>query len=347
MPRVAGCDPGTSSLDVLVLDGGTVAAQARFEPPALRADPSLPVRWLRERGPFDLVAAPSGYGLPLVRAADCTDAQLELLSLVRPDERGTAKGVGGFTAVARAFRDSDLPAVFLPGVIHLPTVPAHRKLNRIDLGTPDKLCAAALAVAGERPGLPRPSGATCVLEVGSAFTACLVVDDSGEVIDGVGGTSGPVGWRSGGAWDGEVAYLLSPLRKADLFAGGAGDLGEPTATVRASFEATAKAVFGLCLLYDCRRIVASGSEANWSVGIATTCAGRLDCEWAAVEPLPGAWVKHAAQGAAIIADGLAGGRFAPAVERLRLREATGTVLDWITHPRADEVRRAFGVGRPG
>src|SRR5579883_1674376 len=122
MPRVAGCDPGTSSLDVLILDDGTVADQVRFEPDQLRADPAAPVAWLRDRGPFDLIAGPSGYGLPLVRAADCTDTQLALMSLVRPDERRSAKGVGGFSAVARAFRDSGLPVVFLPGVIHLPTV---------------------------------------------------------------------------------------------------------------------------------------------------------------------------------------------------------------------------------
>jgi predicted butyrate kinase (DUF1464 family) len=37
--------------------------------------------------------------------------------------------------------------------------------------------------------------------------------------------------------------------------------------------------------------------------------------------------KAAAQGAAVIADGLAGGRHADVVEALRLREARGTVLD--------------------
>jgi len=145
MPRVAGCDPGTSSLDVLVLDNGSVTDQVRFTPEQVRADPSAAVLWLRERGPFDLIAGPSGYGLPLVPAADCTDAQLALMSLIRPDERG-AGGVVGFSAVAREFRESGLPVVFLPGIIHLPTIPPHRKLNRIDLGTPDKLCVAALAL---------------------------------------------------------------------------------------------------------------------------------------------------------------------------------------------------------
>src|SRR5215831_5374566 len=145
--RVAGCDPGTSSLDLLAIDDDGVVGQVRIEPDELRTDPPIPIQWLRETGPFDLIAGPSGYGLPLVRAADCTDAQLDLMSLVRPDERGSAKGVGNFSAAARALRDSGLPVVFLPGVIHLPTVPAHRKLNRIDLGTADKLCVAALALA--------------------------------------------------------------------------------------------------------------------------------------------------------------------------------------------------------
>src|SRR5690349_24945530 len=162
MVRVAGTDPGTSSLDLLVLDDGVVRDQVRVAPDGLRADVELPLRWLAERGPFDLVAGPSGYGLPLRRAADCTDRDLALLSLVRPGDGGRG-GVLGFSAVVRAFRASGLPVVFLPGVIHLPTVPVHRKINRIDLGTPDKLCVAALALAQGLDG--------CVVELGTAFTA--------------------------------------------------------------------------------------------------------------------------------------------------------------------------------
>jgi predicted butyrate kinase (DUF1464 family) len=52
-----------------------------------------------------------------------------------------------------------------------------------------------------------------------------------------------------------------------------------------------------------------------------------------LENLPGAWVKHAAQGAAVLADGLAGGGHARLVEHLELCGAGGTVLDWICHPR--------------
>jgi predicted butyrate kinase (DUF1464 family) len=351
MPRVAGCDPGTSSLDVLVLDDGTVADQVRFAPEQLRADPGVAVKWLRERGPFELIAGPSGYGLPLVKAADCTDAQLALMSLVRPDERG-ARGVAGFSAVVRTFRDSGLPVVFLPGVIHLPTVPAHRKLNRVDLGTPDKLCVAALALAQVSDTWTREDP-ICVIELGSGFTAAIVLGERGDIIDGAGGSSGALGWTACGAWDGEAAYLLSPLEKADLFRGGAASLTDPETRRAAFLESLVKTVAGLCGLHEpsdrFEKIVLSGrlfgAESAFveSLHLTETLApfARSAYEVVALPSLPGATVKEAAQGAAIIADGLAGGNYAPLVDGLKLRGATGTALDWFTHPRADAVRKWF------
>lgn len=354
MLRVAGCDPGTSSLDVLILEDGRVAAQTRFTPDELRADPAAPVAWLRERGPFDLIAGPSGYGLPLVRAADCTANQLELMALVRPEERGTASGVSGFSAVARTFRASALPVVFLPGVIHLTTVPPQRKLNRIDLGTPDKLCVAALAIAQVASDWTR-DGPICAIELGTSFSAAIVVNERGEVIDGAGGTSGSLGWNSSGSWDGEAAYLLGPLKKSDLFTGGVTAIADEELRRATYLESLVKSVAGLCGLHEASErfeaIVLSGrlfaAEPAFveSLHLTETLApfARSEYSVTALEPLDGATVKEAAQGAALIADGLAGGRFAPVVESLKLRDSAGTVLDWLVHPRADAVRRAFGM----
>lgn len=342
MIRVAGADPGTSSLDLLVLEDGVVADQARFSAEQLRADPSQPVAWLREHGPFHLIAGPSGYGLPLRSANSCTTDDRALMTLVRPDEGGRGQGVLGFGRLLRELCASSLPVIFLPGVIHLPTVPAHRKVNRLDLGTPDKLCVAALALA--QLGPPYQERRFCVVELGSAFTAVLAID-AGRVVDGVGGTSGPIGWRSGGAWDGEAAYLLSPLSKNDLFQGGAASIADPAVAERAFREGVIKAVAALHAVTPFDQIVLSGRllETQPTLGDAI----RRDLEHGGsvrgLTGLPGAWVKHAAQGAALLADGLAGGTAGPLVEHLRLREARGTVLDDLTGPRADDVRAMFGM----
>ena len=48
--------------------------------------------------------------------------------------------------------------------------------------------------------------------------------------------------------------------------------------------------------------------------------------------------KAAAHGAAVLADGLAGGRYAPLVDRLGLRDATGTALDHLRVDGADQIR---------
>lgn len=337
MVRVAGTDPGTSSLDVLVLQDGQVAEQVRFLPEQLALDANAPVRWLRSRGPFDLIAGPSGYGLPLTRADNATEADLQRLALVRPDERGQGQGVRRFLGVVRSFVASGLPVVFLPGVIHLPTVPARRKANRVDLGTADKLCVAALALART------PVAATsCIVELGSAFTACLVVQN-GKIVDGVGGTSGPIGWSAAGAWDGEAAYLLAPLAKHDLFAGGVRDMHLGDDGPLLFRESLRRSVAGLRAVTPFECLILSGRLLETEPGLVADVARDLRA-FGRVEPiasLDGAWVKHAAQGAALIAEGLAGGSFRDIVERLELCSASGTALDGLRHPRADEVRRWF------
>jgi predicted butyrate kinase (DUF1464 family) len=346
MSRVAGTDPGTSSLDVLILEDGAVHDQCRFTPQDLRDDPANPVRWLEQRGPLDVVAGPSGYGLPLVPASACGERALALMSLVRPDDRGRGQGVLQFHALLRAFVASGLPVVFLPGVIQLPTVPPQRKVNRIDLGTADKLCVAALALAHEsaRRGLALAETDFCLIELGSVFTACVVVC-GGRVVDAAGGTSGPLGWGSGGAWDSEFAYLLNPLTKGDLFAGGVRSDTDRAAGQAAFRESLIRTVAGLRALTPFARVVLSGRLLETEADFAGTVEADLKRfgEVTLLPGLPGAWVKHAAQGAAVVADGLAGGTHAELVEHLGLRRAGGTVLDWLRHPRAAEVRQLFGL----
>jgi predicted butyrate kinase (DUF1464 family) len=334
--RVVGSDPGTSSLDLLLLDDGTVVDQARLLPSQLRDDREILARLLGRWAPIDLVAAPSGYGLPLVRGDAFTDDHLEQMSLVRRDERGRDSGVIGFRAWVRAFVGSGTPLVFLPGGLHLPTIPAHRKVGAVDVGTADKVAVAALALwfdGSETGGFDRSTFA--VVEIGSAFSAILVVDQ-GRLVDTAAGTHGPLGLRSGGGWDGEVAYWRGPLSKDDLFRGGFADLG-PLGPAAWS-ESLIKHLAGLKAVTPFERIYLSGRglEQPEIARLAVEALARFG-QLIPLSCLAGAWVKHAAQGSAILADALAGGRSAPLAESLRLASASGSVWD---------VLAAVGPGRP-
>jgi predicted butyrate kinase (DUF1464 family) len=311
---------------------------------ALR-DPDGFVALLQSAGDIDLVAGPSGYGLPLVDARDVSDDDLRLAYLAAPGEQG---GIGGLRALVRALVRSSIPMVLTPGVLHLPSVPAHRKINRVDMGTADKVCATVLAVHEQAARLGVRAGAVSfvLLELGGAFSAGVAVD-RGAIVDGLGGTSGPVGIRAAGALDGEVAYLAGTIDKRMLFTGGAASIaGDPemaadvlaappsarAALAREAYlESAAKAVVALTVAVPgVRSVVLSGRVARAAV-IRDEIARRI----ASVIPdvrfdlLTGFahTAKQAAQGAALLADGLAGGGSSGLVEAMRIREASGTVLD--------------------
>ena len=58
-----------------------------------------------------------------------------------------------------------------------------------------------------------------LLELGGAFTAALAVEGP-IIVDGCGGTSGPLACAPAGALDGEVAFLAGTVTKHLLFEGG-------------------------------------------------------------------------------------------------------------------------------
>src|SRR3954470_12865848 len=131
MPRVVGVDPGTVSLDLCGLEDGRLILDATWPTAEALAEPRRLVELLLAMGPLDLVVGPSGYGLPLRRAAEATEEELRLAFLASPDDSG---GIGGLRGLARMLGAAELPVVFVPGIVHLDSVPRHRKLNRVDLG---------------------------------------------------------------------------------------------------------------------------------------------------------------------------------------------------------------------
>ena len=360
-PRVAGIDPGTVSIDVCGLDGGEVLVEQSFRSADLALDPAPLVDALVVQRPLDLVFGPAGYGLPLVPGEQVGERELGLMLLLRSDQAGARAGIGGMRAMVRALIGAGLPLVFGPGAIHLPTVPEYRKWNRIDLGTADKVCSAALCIVDQasRLGVAYEETSFIMLELGGGFSAALAID-RGQIVDGLGGSCATIGGRSCGALDAEVAYLLgAALTKDTVFSGGALDpRGKLDLSAPGAFEAlrgdpshsdgwlaleegAVKAALALTVSVPSPREILVAGRLAGAPGLLDALTERL-AGVATVRAATGLGprAKTAAQGAALLADGLAGGRYAPLVERMRLRDASGTALDHLRMRGAESIRLA-------
>lgn len=361
VPRVIGIDPGTVSIDLCGLHDGRVFLDQSLPTREALADPARLIALLESSRPLDLVAGPSGYGLPMKRARDLTDTDVQLAYLADDDGGG---GIGGLRTLARALAASELPVVFTPGVVHLHSVPAHRKVNRVDMGTADKVCAAALAVRDQawRRDCAVGDVSLILLELGGAFSAALAVE-RGQIVDGLGGTSGPMGVAAPGALDGEVAFLAGTVTKRMLFGGGAAAAaGEPDAGIeslaaldtprgrvawQAYIESAVKAVATLRVSAPSAREVVISGRAARIARLREELAHRLGdvAPQLAVHVLRGfaSCAKQAAQGAALVADGLAGGAEAELVETMGLTRASGTALDHLIVIAPAAARQRLGI----
>jgi predicted butyrate kinase (DUF1464 family) len=349
---VAGIDPGTVSFDVCALQGGEIVLERGFLTAEVAADPGVLVEALAGHSPFDLVLGPAGYGLPLVPVAQVGERELALMMLVREDEAHGPVGVGGMRSIVRALIAAGLPLVFGPGAIHLPTIPGYRKWNRIDLGTADKVASAALCIADQalRLSIEYAETSFVMLELGGGFSAALAVD-GGRIVDGLGGSAGPIGARACGALDAEVAYLLgAALSKRTVFSGGALDpdgeldLSQGLEELRrdphhregwlALEEGAAKAALALTVSAPAPREILVAGRLARAPGVIEALGEHL-ASVAPVRAIPGVAAAH---GAAVLADGLAGGRYAALVQRLGVAEAGGSALDHLRVHGAGEIR---------
>jgi predicted butyrate kinase (DUF1464 family) len=272
--------------------------------------------------------------------------------LKRADEPTEGAGIAGMRTIVRALIAAGIPLVFGPGAIHLPTVPAHRKWNRIDLGTADKVASVALGIVdqAERLGLAYAETRFVMLELGGGFSAALAVD-GGRIVDGLGGSAGPIGARACGALDAEVAYLLgAALSKRTVFSGGALDpdgdldLSQGLEELRrdprhregwlALEEGAAKAALALTVSAPAPREILVAGRLARAPGVIEALGEHL-ASVAPVRAIPGVAAAH---GAAVLADGLAGGRYAALVQRLGVAEAGGSALDHLRVHGAEEIR---------
>jgi predicted butyrate kinase (DUF1464 family) len=358
MPRVIGIDPGTVTIDICGLEDGRLFLELSLPTRDALRDPQAFAARLQEVGTVDLMVGPSGYGLPCVSAAAAGEEDLRLAFLAAADDAG---GIGGLRTLVRTLANYRLPVMLTPGVIHLDSVPGHRKVNRVDMGTADKVCAVALAVRDQaaRRGCAIDDTAFILLELGGAFTAAVAVQ-GGRIVDGLGGSSGPIGLRAVGALDGEVAYLAGQITKSMIFTGGIASItgiADPDASGplaggarEAYVEGALKAVAWLRVSApEAAEVILSGRAAR-SAALAEELRRRLlrldGVMTVEVLRTPGEPAMQAAYGAALVADGLAGGAEATLVEHLGIREARGSVLDHLHVISREQARKTLGLAAP-
>jgi predicted butyrate kinase (DUF1464 family) len=298
------------------------------------------------------MVAPSGFGLPLKNVSELTEEDIFLTLLkFRKKEKDELLGLG---KILRLIKKENIPGVIVPGVKHLPTVPRYRKINKIDLGTADKLCTSVVGIRDqmETHDIPSTETSFIMVEIGYGFTAVLAIEN-GQIIDGIGG-SNIMGFRACGSLDGELAYLIRDIKKKNIYKGGVAYiagysdlslkeisiLAEKDEQTKTAFNAylssVKKAVFGISSSFSKKEkvneILLAGRGVNIKY-IRENVIGALE-DIAPVRSMKSysQIAKRAAQGASFIANGLLKGEYEPIMNNLKIRGSSGSILDDIYIP---------------
>ena len=284
-------------------------------------DPGELIAALEAHGPYELIYGPSGYGLPLVPASAVGDRELAEMVLVRRGEEG---GVRGMRRLLRALLASGLPVVFGPGDSPADGAAAsqvqpdrHRDRRQgVRSGVGDRRSGGATRRRGVRGDIADPARVRRRVQRGAGRERRTDRRRARRLV-------GADGARAAGALDGEVAYLLGPaLTKQTLFSGGS---DEVPALVEGALKAARSLTVSVPEPYE---IVVSGRQ---------TARPEVMAALGDVVTLPAGAASAAARGGALLADGLAGGTYAPLVETMRLRESGGSALDHLRVAGADTI----------
>lgn len=374
--RIAGIDPGTKTFDIVVLEDEAVVFEESIDTAAVANNPGLIMESLI-KAQVDYVAGPSGYGVPVLQGDKILNPRrlaVEVLLLSTEDdiEKGRKAGEIGIwvydalAKITQALVDKyGRHVIFLPGVIHLRTIPTHRKINKIDMGTVDKLASTFIAIYNysERNKLDYKDVDIIVAELGYGYNAFIAVE-KGKIVDGIGGSSASIGTLTSGTMDLEIVVNTKKWERWDVFHGGlfwASGTFEIDKLIKGYIQAeepyyTLFNAFIEGVVKDIARIRTSTPRANEVV-----LTGRHSKnsflrkiiqeslrELTVIEPngLKGAVrSKDAAQGYAAIGAGVLGGFFKDLVNHMDIYNACGTSVDYIVHPRAREfvhrVKKAY------
>jgi predicted butyrate kinase (DUF1464 family) len=359
-----GIDSGTKTMDIFGFDDrdGSIIIDVAIPRDEITKSAKLVVEKIREAqnryGKIDAIVGPSGYGMHLKKAKEATDEDIASATFVTEADVKRRLKIIGLRELMQLLRGADdLNTWFTQGVIHLRTVPKYRKANRIDMGTSDKVLSVVLAVndQAERLGILYSQTSFILVEVGFGYTSAIAVKN-GQIVDAMAGTAGFPSFLGMGFLDSEVAYAVAnstdDFSKMLLFAGGVVsfsgiDSSKPLEEfVKAAItdervkqgynmmlEAIVKDVASLLPTVKPREIILSGRFTRIPEFLAAIKSELsrffsetgLNVDVVVLES-KAAVTKQAAEGAAVFANGLAGGKYKPLIDAMHLGESEGTVF---------------------
>jgi predicted butyrate kinase (DUF1464 family) len=347
--KIIGIDPGTKSFDLLGVEFTNkherIFLDSSIPSSDIARDPTALISEIGKHLPVTAIIGPSGYGLPVKSLSTATKKDLEFILPIELKKSVEVSVNKGIQNLFRRMKELKFPVYFTPGVIHLPTVPLYRKLNKIDLGTADKLCIAVLAMKDQmgRKKIPATKTSFILLEMGFGFTAGIAVKN-GEVVDGLGGTSGFPGLLGSGHIDGELAIRFGKMSQQVLFSGGAMSLiSEPLEDLNELPKY--KEAFNL-LIEGALKNVACLLVSN-PYPYELILSGRLTRIKSIRRYLRRVFKKHfphlhlhfikrrakvakeAAEGAVVLGTGLLGIKYQDIIDSLKIKDASGTMYDYI------------------
>ncbi|MFW6144513.1 MAG: DUF1464 family protein [Candidatus Natronoplasma sp.] len=370
MVRAIGIDPGTKSFDVCGVEDGEVFFERVLGTQKIAEDPETMTTTIEEAMPLDLIAGPSGYGVEITYLSDLDskilkDWYLTYILLLKTGDLESSlaneeSGIMVYSAMvqmALEMKRRDWPVCYIPGVINLPTVPEWRKINKLDIGTVDKLCSCLLGIHDQslKKNIPYPETSFILVEMGYGYNSILAVEN-GKVIDALGGTTNALGFLTAGEMDLELVQLVGDWNKSDIFKGGAATISEKgslesllksrdeeeTSEIawKGMIEGVEKGVASiLTSVPEPDEILLSGRLTR--IEEVRRGSSRRLGKFAPVRPLgslKGAKeVKEAAQGYAMVAEGLSGGEFSRLVYGSKIKDAKGTALDHLYHPKGKSI----------
>ena len=305
-----GIDSGTGSYGVYIFE---TEEHFEFDTEEIKGNPEKIADLLQEIG-MERGAGLSGYGLPFKRLDSISEKDFAEMTLSFESSQRI-----GMRRVIELVKERKLPVFTIPGVIHLQTVPDYRKMNRIDMGTYDKVCSVAYVLYNF--GI---NESFILAELGYGFNAFIAVR-KGKIVDGIGGTSGFPGYRSISSIDGELAYLMKEIKKETLFSGGLKSYFDERGI---DFDPEIYSEWVLKGINAVNTTVRA--DVVYLSGRFSGCAvKRVSEEYDAVD-LGKNGKKISAIGAGIIASGYGGKEGKDVVDRLELLKAKGSVLDYLT-----------------